>query len=203
GFSPGTVNGVLMTNRYPSMLKLSAYVMQTLAAGVKGAAYWEAFDMNFGDTNSETWMMRYGLWGAKSDPDPYRLRPAYYSYQLLSSQIQPGASIRKVTSNSANTTLLSYMIDKPDGSQALFLLNPWDQPVTITATLQGYNNQRGKRYLFNDSSVASAVQAQSLSLVGTSVQLSGTTYSDTVPAESMLFIQLDKVLTVTVSVPHN
>lgn len=196
-FTPGKVDDVLMPKRYPSMLKLAAYAMQTLAVGVKGLSYWEAFDMNYGELGETGWIMSYGMWGTKEQG--YPLRPAYYSYQLLSSQIQPGSSIRKVTSTSADSTLLSYMIDKPDGSQALFLLNPWDKPVSVTAHLgdASYTNQKAKRIIYNSTEVASAIAEGRITLSKTEVSLSGGSYIDVIQPESMMIIELDKVPPVT------
>lgn len=204
-FSPGTdpTDGKLLTERYSSALKLSSYLLRALSVGVKGAAYWEAFDMKYSGNTSN--IMRYGLWGHKTAD--FKLRPAYYAYQLMSNHIQPGSALRRITSidtqiadidanDSRNdeAALLSYMIDNPDGSRALFMINPWDQPVKVTADLSGdgYRPQMVERQLFDNDTVVSAVYREALTLGKEQFALQSGVYYDELPPESMMVITIEK-----------
>ncbi|WP_168120276.1 hypothetical protein [Paenibacillus sp. HB172176] len=194
GFSPGvdSVDGKLLPDRFSSVLKLSSYMLQALASGVKGLSYWEAFEMSYSpDPNDLNWIMHFGMWSHKTDD--FTLRPAYYGFQLLSGFIDPGASITSLTDASANHTLLSYMVDNPDGTHVVYLVNPWDQPVEATVDFGNacYSSANAKQYVFEASAVADAIGAEQLSLDESAVTFDNGLLIDTLPAESMAVILLD------------
>lgn len=178
-FSPGRdEEGRLLPERYPTALKLVAYALQALQAGVQGLAYWEAFDMVY----PGGYAMSFGLWGPAAEGAP--LRPVYYAYQLLSRLVEPGAAIRRIEAEPAGA-LITLAVANPDGSQVLYLLNPWDEPVQAEVRLPAAG-ARVARYTLEAAAVMEAMRLQTAQLPAEAVTLTRSVFSVRVPAEGLL-----------------
>lgn len=123
-FSPGEVGGELLSATYPDALKLAAFYLQTLAAGIGGVSYWEAMDMTY----PEQGVMQYGLWSGAGPP-----RPVYYAFGLLAHFVVPGATLRAVSGGAGS--LIAYEAVDPSGARALYVVNPWGAAVRVQLAL--------------------------------------------------------------------
>lgn len=185
-FSPGLDSkGVLLSARYATALKLVAFYLQELAAGLKGSSYWDLFDYFYG-TESGSPLMQFGLWGAKREG--YPLRPIYYAYQLLTGLIVPGTNLLQVEA-SPSRALIAYSADPGGGRRILYVLNPWAEPVRVQVQLA----ERPlwlQRWTLDRDTVAVAIRERRLQLPHTWRPCLRDTLEDVVPAEAMLVYQL-------------
>ncbi len=123
-FSPGEVGRELLSATYPDALKLAAFYLQALAAGVGGISYWEAMDMTYPGQLT----MRYGLWGSSGPP-----RPAYYALGLLARFLVPGSTVRAVSGGGG--ALVAYEAVDLGGQRAIYMINPWATSVMVRPDL--------------------------------------------------------------------
>ncbi|HEX6971105.1 MAG TPA: hypothetical protein VF234_02665, partial [Limnochordia bacterium] len=178
-YSPGRDEaGQLLPERYSTALKLAAFALQALDAGVRGLSYWEAFDMVYPGGQ----VMSFGLWGSAAERLP--IRPVYYAYGLLSRLVEPRAAIRRVATEPGGA-LITLAVVNPDGRLVLYLLNPWGEPVDVEARLPMAAAEIDQ-YTLSRSTVQAALQRQALQLPGERVYTVGSQLSVRVPAESMV-----------------
>jgi hypothetical protein len=184
-FSPGSHNGVLLPARYPVALKLAAYHLQALAGGVKGVSYWEAFDMRYGGPDAS--LMSFGMWSAAEDG--LRLRPTYYSVQLLSRFIRPGASITRLAAE-PDRAVLAYGVRNRDGSRLVYVVNPWESAVEVEVELTDAGST-ALRYQLDEQSATEAIAQQRPVLQPQPRYLpDGHQITDVVPPESLVLYRL-------------
>jgi len=184
-YSPGSHDGVLLPERYPVALKLAAYHLQALAGGVKGVSYWEAFDMRYGGPDAP--LMSFGMWSAAEDG--LRLRPTYYSVQLLSRFIRPGASISRLAGE-PDRAVLAYDVRNRDGSRLVYVLNPWDKAVELELELTAAG-RTALRYQLDEQSVTEAIGQERPVLRPQPRRLpDGRPITDVVPPESLVLYRL-------------
>lgn len=120
-FSPGQVGNELLSATYGDALKLAAYYLQSLAAGIAGISYWEAMDMVYPSQST----MLYGMWGLAG-----QLRPSFYAYGLLARYLVPGSTLRAVAGGAGS--LVAYEIAGSHGTRATYVINPWPRSVRLT-----------------------------------------------------------------------
>ncbi len=184
-YSPGTHDGVLLPERYPVALKLAAYHLQALAGGVTGVSYWEAFDMRYGGPDAP--LMSFGMWS--SAEDGLRLRPTYYSVQLLSRFVRPGATITRIASV-PDRTVLAYGVRNRDGSRLVYVLNPWDREVQVELDLIG-TGSTALRYHVDERSVTEAIDQRRPVLRPQPRRVfDGQVLRDVLPPESLVLYRL-------------
>jgi hypothetical protein len=186
-YYPGTDGaGVLLPERYATALKLAAYYLQCFAVGIKGVSYWEMFDMLYPNeaTPGTLSVMSFGMWGLTEDGMP--LRPTFYSGQLVSKFIRAGAELRRIDVT-PDRALLAYLVANPDQSRAAYLLNPWDEPVSVSVDLSATPGQSVNRYQMDEPTVQSLIAAAELAIPSTTLAVpQSQVVPDTVPAEGML-----------------
>lgn len=182
-FSPGRAasDNKLLPDRFESSLTYACYVVQALAHGVKGVNYWELFDMDYAENHDPTYRMQFGAWGAIADE--FTLRPMYYVLTTLSPLIRAGATVCATVSSQPAATI-TLGVRNSDGRRALFVVNPWASSTQIKVTWPVARSSLS-RLEFSPASVGSAVSQQALRLSPTTVTVSGSSVTTTVPATSL------------------
>lgn len=183
-FSPGRAkDGRLTVERYPSMLTWTSYALQALATGVQGICYWETMDSFY--QGNRGYLMEFGLWeGTHRD---VALRHSYHLFGLLSRYIQPGADLISIQAD-RRAALVTAAVRNPDGSRALYLLNPWPDPTTAALTLPGWESQL-REHRWTRATADQVVRRQQAVLRGSVVRLAGgRTLRTSVPGESLVVL---------------
>lgn len=188
-------DGTRLLERFPSALTYAAYALQVLASGVHGFMYWEVFDMYYGADLDPTYLMINGLWS--DTRTGMTLRHMYYPFSLVAKFVEPGANVRQLVP-SATGALVTTLVENPDGSRVLYVVNPWPDPTDITFDW-GASASTLEKYVCDQTAVSTAVTAQSLFLPHSSVTTTAGVLAETIPAESLVVFRLPSTSAVAVT----
>jgi hypothetical protein len=179
-----------------------------------GADVWDlrnSYDTSNNNSSSlYGWRMGgdYGLLGDPSGSAPatgaYVPYPTYFAEQLASKIIQPGGSVVQASSNDTNLT--TYAVLEPTGHLDLLVINKSAAgPLTGNFQLTGFTPPTlAQAWQYGEAEDTAQSQTSDghsgLTSFTASLNVSGSTFSDSFPAYSMTVLDLGKVVS-TVSGP--
>lgn len=155
-FGTGNVTGAYTANdvgTYERGLFMPCFAINSLKAGGAGAWLWCLHDVYYysGDPGdgSNGGLMKTGLWGYKNTG--WAVRPAYYSWSLITRYARAGSSIYDITGTPGYLDMAA--LKSPEGKWTILAVNRSLNQQTVTINNAGAVGSGLAKYLFSKNTL--------------------------------------------------